>query len=248
MTKPTTPKNPPPLLSPQIALRNLQDLLKRLDRSIEILSASQLHVNDIVALAEEAGGLTVRARDTLKTKAGYEGNKDRLLELENRYKNVLARIDAKVETSQVLDVNLLKADRLITSFDLEGKITLETNGFDLTSKGLEFRPPNFSSLETVQDSRIDVMNAIDMAITLRHVITSDLILMQTRQEFSKEAIDNLPHENSNPSPLPDEVQKLDTASMTDEAAALLALQIRARLTEQEDTLASETHAQILRQF
>jgi hypothetical protein len=160
----------------------------------------------------------------------------------------LARIDAKVETSQVLDVNLLKADSLITSFDLEGKITLETNGFDLTSKGLEFRSPNFSSLETVQDSRIDVMNAIDMAITLRHVITSDLILMQTRQEFSKEAIDNLPHENSNPSPLPEDIQKLDTASMTDEAAALLALQIRARLTEQEDSLASETHAQILRQF
>lgn len=218
--------------------QNLQTVFDALGRSLTTLQGARESTNAVIALLEEAGGITVRARDTLRTTAGYEGNKDRLAELEGRYVGVLKRLDATVDKASTQGVNLLKADTLTTLFDPEGKSSLVTRGFDLTAKGLEFRPPKFSSLEEVQDSRIDVMNAIDIATTLRNQISSDVILLQTRQEFSENAIAAMASGS-------DHIQQ---NSLTDEAANLLALQIRQQLGETDSPLASEAQSHLLRQF
>lgn len=218
--------------------QNLQTVFDALGRSLTTLQGARDAANNVIGILEEAGGITVRARDTLRTSAGYEGNKDRLAELEDRYSAVLKKLDGAVDKASVQGVNLLKADTLTTVFDTEGKSTLVTQGFDVTTKGLEMRAPKFSSLESVQDSRIDVMNAIDIATTLRNQISSDVILLQTRQEFSENAIAAMASGS----------EHIQQNNLTDEAANLLALQIRQQLSETESPLASEAQSHLLRQF
>jgi flagellin len=203
--------------------QNLQTVFDALGRSLTTLQGARDAANNVIGILEEAGGITVRARDTLRTSAGYEGNKDRLAELEDRYSAVLKKLDGAVDKASAQGVNLLKADTLTTVFDAEGKSTLVTQGFDVTAKGLEMRAPKFSSLESVQDSRIDVMNAIDIATTLRNQISSDVMLLQTRQEFSENAIAAMASGS----------EHIQQNNLTDEAANLLALQIRQQLSETE---------------
>lgn len=218
--------------------QNLQTVFDALGRSLTTLQGARDAANNVIGILEEAGGITVRARDTLRTSAGYEGNKDRLAELEDRYSAVLKKLDGAVDKASAQGVNLLKADTLTTVFDAEGKSTLVTQGFDVTAKGLEMRAPKFSSLESVQDSRIDVMNAIDIATTLRNQISSDVMLLQTRQEFSENAIAAMASGS----------EHIQQNNLTDEAANLLALQIRQQLSETESPLASEAQSHLLRQF
>lgn len=218
--------------------QNLQTVFDALGRSLTTLQGARDAANNVIGILEEAGGITVRARDTLRTSAGYEGNKDRLAELEDRYSSVLKKLDSAVDKASAQGVNLLKADTLTTVFDTEGKSTLVTQGFDVTAKGLEMRAPKFSSLESVQDSRIDVMNAIDIATTLRNQISSDVMLLQTRQEFSENAIAAMASGS----------EHIQQNNLTDEAANLLALQIRQQLSETESPLASEAQSHLLRQF
>ena len=219
--------------------QDIGKLLDGLDKSITTLQTARDSINEIIGFIEEAGGITIRARDTLKTSAGYEGNKDRLAELETRFQAVLDKLDAKIEAVSGKGVNLLKGDTLVTSFaDKKSNSDLLTQGYNLTAKGLEFRKPDFSSLFKVQDSRIDVMNGIDIAITLRHQVTSDMMLIQTRQEFSQNTIETL---NAGAS-------TIQLNDLGDEAANLLVLQVRQQLAQTEDPLASEAQQQLLKQF
>jgi flagellin len=222
-----------------LTINDLKTLLDGFENGIGVLNASRIFVDDIIAAIEEAGGISVRARDTLKTSAGYEGNKARIEELEERYRNVLKKIDDAVEKASVKNINLLKGESLFINFDIEGRSQLETRGINLTTTALEFRPVNFTTIEKVQDCRIDVMNAIDIATTLRHIITSDLFLLQGREEFSRETMANLlTDDGSAPAP----------SVMKDEAANLLALQVRQQLSEDDSNLASDAQRQILNQF
>ncbi len=222
--------------------QDLQKLLDRLESSITTITNSRAKVDDVVASIEEAGGITVRARDLLRTDAGYEGNKDRILELESRFGSVMKKIDQLVDSAAKDGVNLLKGESLTTPFDISGKSAVLTQGLDISTRGLEFRDANFTSLESVQDSRIDVMNALDMAVTLRHLLSSDLILMQTRQEFSNETVKAL-SDGMAQAPLSNPI-----ADLTEEAASLTALQLRQLLSTSDTALAAETQQFLLKQF
>lgn len=221
-----------------LTINDLKTLLDGFENAISILNTSRDLVDEVIAVIEEAGGISVRARDTLKTTAGYEGNKPRLEELEGRYNFALGKIEQIVERSSIKNVNLLKGESLYIHFDTDGKNTLETRGISLTPAALGFRPPEFVTVEKVQNNRIDVMNAIDIATTLRHVITSDLFLLQGREEFSRETMSNmLTHE-----------APAGSEALKDEAANLLALQVRQQLSENEDSLAGDAQREILNQF
>ncbi|PZP57129.1 MAG: hypothetical protein DI586_01510 [Micavibrio aeruginosavorus] len=218
--------------------QDLQKLLDTVEKSISTLATSRDQVQNAIGILEEAGGITIRARDTLKTSAGYDGNKDRLAELETRYSAALEKLDALVNNPATGGVNLLKGESLTTSFDSAGKSQFTTTGLDLSPEALEFRNPDFSSLEKVQDARIDVMNAIDIGTTLRHIISSDLMLLQTRQEFSQSTI----------STLSEGAEAIPVGNLGDEAANLLALQIRQQLSDTDVQLAAESQQHLLKQF
>lgn len=216
----------------------IERLLSGLERNISAMQLARDHITEVVGNIEEAGGITVRARDTLKTAAGYEGNKERLAELEKRFSAALEKNDALIAKLKGPESVLLKGGSLTTAFDEVGRSVIETHGHDLTTAGLEFRKPDFSTLFKVQDSRIDVMNAIDIAVTVRHQIVSDLLLIETRQEFSRNAIASL-NEGA---------RTVELTDLGDEAANLLALQVRQQLGESGESLASEAQRQQLSQL
>jgi hypothetical protein len=216
-------------------VEDVQKLLNGIEQNIKILTTSIALINDAIACIEEAGGFTVRARDTLQTDQGYEGNKDRLSELETRFLNAVAKINPIVDKANPLGVNLLRGQTLHTALDMTGKNNIETHGLNISSEALEFRTPSFINQVKVQDSRIDVMNAIDMAITLRHVLASDLILLQTRQEFSSATIEVMR-------------EGLEPRDLNDESAKLLALEVRKKLALSDEPLVAEAQQFILQQF
>ena len=217
-------------------VQDLQKLLDTVEQNITTLATSRDLTDHAVGLLEEAGGITVRARDTLKTNAGYEGNKDRLADLEKKFSDTISKLGLLIDNASVNGVNLLKGETLTTSFDGSDKSQFSTTGLNLDD--LDFRPADFSSVESVQDAKIDVMNAVDITTTLRHVISSDLMLMQTRQEFSQETI----------STLTAGAEAIPVADLGDESANLLALQIRQQLTEADVPLAADSQQHILKQF
>jgi flagellin len=221
-----------------LTIDDLKTLLNGFETAISILTSSRDTIDEVIACIEEAGGISVRARDTLKTSAGYEGNKSRLEELEIRYKGALSKIDGIVDKASIKGVNLLKGESLYIQFETTGKNPYEIRGISLTTKALEFRPPIFTTIELVQNNRIDVMNAVDIATTLRHLICSDLFLLQGREEFSKETMANLQN--------PDDTAS--TPSLKEAAANLIALQVRQQLSEDDTNLASEAQREILSQF
>lgn len=219
-------------------VQDLQKLLNGLDQSISALNSTIGSVDQVIAALEEAGGISVRARDIVKIEDGYESNKDRLAELETRFNAAVEKIESIVEKASVNGVNLLKAETMTTKFDNEGKSLIETTGIDLSSDVLDIRDADFSSNAGVQDARIDIMNALDVTTTLRHMLTSDKILIQTRQEFSQATI----------STLAAGANEIPVGNVGDEAANLLALQIRQQLSDTNLPLAAESQQHILKQF
>ena len=87
-----------------------------------------------------------------------------------------------------MPVNLLKGEALVIKFDPAGRSTLTTQGISLTAESLGFRRPDFFITHSIQNSRIDVANAIDLAVTLRHMISSDISTIKTRREFCEVAL------------------------------------------------------------
>lgn len=217
-------------------VQDLQKLLDGLDKNITALSTSKTFVDQALATLEEAGGIAVRARDTLKSSSDI--SPDRIKDLETRFAAVITKLDDIVDKAVTGNANLLKGEELVTNFDSEGKNKLATTGLDISSKALEIRAPDFSSVESIQDTRIDIMNSIDIATSLRHILSSDMMLIQTRQEFSQETI----------STLSAGAEQVPGNSIGDEAANLLALQIRQQLSETDTALASESQQFLLKQF
>lgn len=78
---------------------------------------------------------------------------------------------------------------MTTAFDAQNQQKITTNGFCLTSKNLDFRTPDFTTESAIRNSRIDVMNAMDVVVALRIMIQDDIFSITTRQEFSTLAID-----------------------------------------------------------
>ena len=219
-------------------VQDLQKLLNGLDQSISSLNTSIGYVDEAIAALEEAGGVSVRARDILKSDENGEESNERVAELEKRFNSAIEKIGSVVEKSSINGVNLLKAETMVTKFDQEGKSVIETTGVDISPEALEIRSARFSSSSGIQDARIDVMNALDITTTLRHMLTSDKILIQTRQEFSQETISTL-SAGANDIPI---------GNVGDEAANLLALQIRQQLSETSLPLAAESQQHTLKQF
>lgn len=219
-------------------VHDLRKLLDGLDATIQTLAHARDKVNEAVAVLEEAGGITVRARDTLKTDFSQDVKSKRVGELEERFRSAMKRLDAISEKGKSNGINLLAGQTLVTKFDDSGKNALETPGIDISCSALEIREPVFGTADGIQNSRIDIMNAIDIAITLRHVISSDIILIQTRQEFSQETVSALSSGSDH----------IAVGNVSEEAANLLALQIRQQLEMSDISLASESQQYLLKQF
>lgn len=172
----------------KLSRREFLEVLQGLDDDLDILETSLGKVQGVIALLEEAGGLSVRARNFMQETNGAEKFKDKLRDLEDWYSRTLEKLDEHIEKSAVNGVNLLKGDSLTIKFDPAGHSILLTQGLDLTTQSLGIRAPDFSSLHSIQNARIDITNSIDLAVTVRNIVSSDVATIRTRREFCETAL------------------------------------------------------------
>lgn len=159
-------------------------LIALIDHNIVILEHQKERSNQLIAILEEAGGLTVRARNLMSTPADQEKYAPKIKEFEDWFKLTQKKLDQAVKDSAYENVNLMNGGKLETAFDAKGHHKLVTEGMALTCESLGIRTPDFSTTMTLQNARIDVMNAIDIVVTIRNTIAAHLSTLMISREFA----------------------------------------------------------------
>ena len=112
-------------------------------------------------------------------------------------------------------------------------------GFKLSSDALNLRPEQFSSASVADSAYASVTQAVDEVRVFRAQLVGDVNEMNTRKAFSESTIEVLISSIQNP---------VEQESVSDEGAALLALQTKQMLQNSEASLAGEGQKSLLDQF
>jgi flagellin len=161
-----------------------------------------------------------------------------LARLENDYNVIRTQIDQLVQDSGYAGVNLLKGDNLRTTFNADRTSSLTTKGKSFTSEGLGISKANFSSAQAIDSALGQLRSAKSEVRNFGSSLANDLSVIQTRQDFTKETINNL-QEGSD---------KLTLADKNEEGAKLLALQTQQQLGVISLSMASQSAQSVLRLF
>lgn len=164
-------------------------LIDRLDQNIRILENQKEKATSLIHILEEAGGLTVRARNMLTTPEDATKYITQIKEVEEWFRQVRLKFDKAALESGIDGINLMNGDRLETPFDSKGQNKLITEGMVLSCAELGIRPPDFSTAFTTQNARIDVMNAIDIVVTVRNTISAHMNDLIISHDFAIQAVE-----------------------------------------------------------
>lgn len=159
-------------------------LIARLDANIIILENQKERTSHLIGVLEEAGGLTVRARNLMSTPDDISKYQKQIKEFQDWFVLARAKFDNLSKESTYQGINLMNGDRLETFFDAKGHNKLVTEGIALNCTELGIREPDFSTLFTVQNARIDVMNAIDIVVTVRNTISAHISDLTISRDFA----------------------------------------------------------------
>ena len=166
-----------------------------------------------------------------------EGGGD-IAQAQSDFNKVREQIDALVRDAGYRGVNLLNGDNLVTTFNEDRSNQLTTEGGDFTSTGLGIDEAAFATRSAIEDSLDQVRAALLTARNFGSSIANDLAIIQTRQDFTENTINNLEEGRD----------KLVVADQNEEGANLLALQTRQQLGVTSLSLASQSQQAVLRLF
>jgi flagellin-like hook-associated protein FlgL len=168
--------------------------------------------------------------------------------LADQFETLKTQIDQLIKDTGYNGVNLLNGDMLKVLFNETNTTSIEVQGVVFDSQGLGLAPViNGQSQDTPfkwqSDSEIQAaLSKLDAALsTVRSQASSfgsNLIVLQTRQDFTKHSILTL---NAG-------ADLLTLADTSEEGANLLALQTRQQLSTQALSMASQTDQAVLRLF
>ncbi len=158
--------------------------------------------------------------------------------LEKDYNSIRTQIDQLVQDSGYAGVNLLKGDSMRTTFNADRTSSLTTQGKSFTSEGLGLSKANFGSAQAIDTALTQLRAAKTEIRNFGSTLANDLSVIQTRQDFTKETINNL-QEGSD---------KLTLADKNEEGAKLLALQTQQQLGVISLSMASQSAQSVLRLF
>lgn len=161
-----------------------------------------------------------------------------LATLESEYDSIRTQIDSLVADSGYRGTNLLNGDDLTTFFNEDRSNSLTTEGATLTAAGLGLSEANFGSVTSVDGALSETRAATLQIREFNASIANDLAVLQTRQDFTTQTINNLTAG----------ADKLTVADQNEEGANLLALQTRQQLGVTSLSLASQSQQAVLRLF
>ncbi len=218
----------------QISIRAIDSTVSTVQVGFVTLVAGDFNLGiGIGQLSTTVAGATADIENILLGSAAGE-----LATLEEEYNNILSQIDALVGDAGYRGTNLLNGDDLTTFFNEDRSSSLVTDGVVFTSGGLGITEGNFGRIESVDDAITQIREATDTIRSFGNSIANDLAIIQTREDFTKNTINNL-EEGSD---------KLTVADQNEEGANLLALQTRQTLGVTSLALASQSQQAVLRLF
>ncbi len=214
-------------------------ILENVSNSVSTIRDAQGRLGKITALLEQAGGIAVRARDTIKTSDDRAAIKPKLDELTARFAKVLNDIDATA-AAVTNPPNLLQGEDLDTVLDANARANTITQSIFISSSGLGLYPIDYGETDaaTADVMRGIVTNALDEVRLYGQQLAGEMNTLQTRQDFSLNAMQLLSSQASAPV----------LSSASEETANLLALQLRQQLAGNDISLANENQRALLQQF
>lgn len=161
--------------------------------------------------------------------------------LESDFNTVISQINQLVADTSYNGVNLLNGDNLTVLFNEDGSSSLQISGVTFDAEGLGLEPAAAGSFQNDADLNgilDDLGAAINTLRTQASRFGSNLSIVQTRQEFTKAAVNTLQVG----------ADQLVLADTNEEGANLLALQTRQQLSTTALSLASQADQNVLRLF
>jgi flagellin len=162
-------------------------------------------------------------------------------ELVDTYNDLLGQIDALAKDSGFNGVNLLNGDNLSVLFNEDGSSKLDIAGVTDTASNLGLTALTSTAFDTntsINSTLDDLKDAIETLRGQASKFGSNLSVVETRQDFTKNMINVLQTGASN----------LTLADTNEEAANVLALQTRQQLSSTALSLASQADQNVLRLF
>ena len=156
-------------------------------------------------------------------------------QIEESFNTTLTQIDNAVGEAELSGTNLINGDNLQTFFNTERTESLTTQGVNFTSAGLGLEEANFASQDNVNNFRSDVIDAKNEVRGFNNRITTDLNVIQTRQDLAENTQDTLSAASDD----------LTLADQNEEAAKLSALQTRQQLANQSLSIAVQSQQSVL---
>lgn len=213
-------------------------LVSAFQKNIDILEHQKNQTSILISFLEECGGLTIRAKNMMSTPEDKIKYQKQILEFQDWFKISLEKLDKAVADSEYQGINLMNGGSLITALDKKGQSKLVTEGIALTSTALGIRQPDFSTIFTTQNARIDIMNAIDMVVTVRNIIASHASNLQIGVGVAAQSTELASHAH----------QHLKNTTLIDETKSLLQLQMKNKNILGDDPLAEPAQQETLNNF
>lgn len=154
------------------------------------------------------------------------------------FEKVINEIDAIIQDTSVLGVNLLAKDNLLTEFNEDRTNTLNTRGVDFSFEGLGIENVNFNDEDQLQDIIDSVRNAIKEVRKYGQSLTNDISIINTRLDFTRGIINN--HLAG--------ADDLTAADVTEEGAKQLSASTRLQISQSTLASLSQSQASVLQLF
>lgn len=162
--------------------------------------------------------------------------------LASQFNDILGQINALAGDSGYNGVNLLggSTESLKVTFNEDGSSSITISGVDVSASGLGLTNTtgDFASDAEIEGKLTDLADALKSLRSQASSFGSNLSVIETRQDFTKNMINTLETGAAN----------LTLADTNEEAANLLALQTRQQLSSTALSLASQADQQVLRLF
>jgi flagellin len=199
-----------------------------------------------VSAVTSAGSVTGSTGISSATDGGSDattgsGVNPKRAELVSTYNDLLGQIDALAKDASFNGVNLLNGDDLSVLFNEDGSSSLQIDGVTNTSAGLSLTALGTTAFDTntsINSTLDDLKASIDTLRSQSAKFGSNLSVVETRQDFTKQMISVLQTGAAN----------LTLADTNEEAANVLALQTRQQLSSTALSLASQADQNVLRLF
>lgn len=226
------------------ALNDIEGVTAAIDGGTGILTITGSDGQSLTIGGDAAGDLGLAAGTSQPTREASTVENvinPKRAELVDQYNELLSQINDLAKDASFNGVNLLNGDELQVIFNEDGSSKLDITGvtFDAAGLGLtELATTAFDVNDGINGILTDLKGTIETLRTQASKFGSNLSVVETRQNFTKDMINVLETGSAN----------LTLADTNEEAANLLALQTRQQLASTALSMASQADQAVLRLF